>query len=79
MPLEILDCLPVSDDKTLEVKLVGSEPKVESYDQSDRGRPVRGGLRWKLRLPPSGKAKAELTYRLTFSAKDEVVGGNRRE
>jgi hypothetical protein len=79
VPLEIVDRLPVSDDKTLEVKLVSSAPKVETYDQSDRGRPVRGGLRWKLLLAPSGKAKAELTYRLTFSAKDEVVGGNRRE
>ncbi len=79
VPIEIVDRIPVADDKALEIKLFTSEPKAESYDQADRGQPVRGGLRWKLRLPAGGKTKAEFGYRLTFSAKDEVVGGNRRE
>jgi hypothetical protein len=82
-PLEVLDRVPVADDqleaKALEVKLVSTTPKAEPYDQAERGRPVRGGLRFKLVVPPGGKAEAELKYKLVFSNKDEIVGGNRRE
>jgi hypothetical protein len=49
------------------------------YDQVEKGRPIRGGLLWQLELPPAGKAKIEFSYRINLPAKNEVIGGNRRE
>jgi hypothetical protein len=77
--LELMDRLPVTDDKEIEVALTRSDPKAEKYDQADRHSHVRGGLRWKLKLPAGGKAKAEYEYRITLASDHEIVGGNRRE
>ncbi|MCU0687118.1 MAG: DUF4139 domain-containing protein, partial [Polyangiaceae bacterium] len=78
-PVEIIERVPVSDDKGVEVVSLGQTPPAEAYDQAERGHPVRGGLRWKLELPPGAKQRVEFRYRVTLSAKSEVVGGNRRE
>jgi hypothetical protein len=40
---------------------------------------VRGGLRWIVDVAPGGAARVELRYRVKLSAKNEIVGGNRRE
>jgi hypothetical protein len=40
---------------------------------------VRGGLIWQLPLSAAGETSIQFSYRLTFSAKDEIVGGNRRD
>jgi uncharacterized protein (TIGR02231 family) len=77
--VEVLERAPVSSDAELEVTLTASRPKHETYDQSDRGRPIRGGLRWRVALPAGGRAVVEWGYRLSLPAKAEVVGGNRRE
>ncbi|MBX3473092.1 MAG: mucoidy inhibitor MuiA family protein [Planctomycetes bacterium] len=77
--VEVVDRLPVTDDKDIEVALTRSEPKPEKYDQSDRHSHVRGGLKWKLKLPAGGKQKAEYEYRITLASDHEIVGGNRRE
>jgi uncharacterized protein (TIGR02231 family) len=77
--LELLDRVPVTDDKTIEVKLLSSAPEAEPYKQEDRGHPMRGGLRWRLTLAPGEKRTVEFKYKVTFNAKDELVGGNRRD
>ena len=77
--VELLDRLPVSDDKDVEIKLLASQPQPQPYSQADLGQPVRKGLRWEVEVPAGGKAKAEWRYRVTLPSKMEVVGGNRRE
>jgi uncharacterized protein DUF4139/uncharacterized protein DUF4140 len=78
-PIEIVERVPVSDDKSVKVVPLGQTPPAEAYDQAERGRPVRGGLRWRLELAPGAKQRVEFRYRITLPAKSEVVGGNRRE
>ncbi|MGK3989643.1 DUF4139 domain-containing protein [Sorangium sp. So ce136] len=77
--VEVLDRIPVTDDKDVEIKLLSSQPKAEPYTQEELGGPVRGGLRWRVPLAPGAKASVAFTYRVVFSSKSEVVGGNRRE
>jgi uncharacterized protein (TIGR02231 family) len=77
--VQVLDRVPVSDDKSVEVTLTGSHPVAEAYDQAERGAPVRGGLRWRLELPAGAKSRIEFRYRVALPAKSEVVGGNRRD
>ncbi|WP_437317724.1 DUF4139 domain-containing protein [Sorangium sp. So ce385] len=77
--VEVLDRIPVTDDKDVEIKLVSSHPRAEPYTQEDLGEPVRGGLRWRVPIAPGGKASVAFTYRVVLSSKNEIVGGNRRE
>ncbi|HEU4538677.1 MAG TPA: DUF4139 domain-containing protein [Polyangiaceae bacterium] len=78
-PVEIVERVPVSDDKSVEVVSLGQTPPAEAYDQAERGHPLRGGLRWRLELPAGGKQRVEFRYRVTLPGKSEIVGGNRRE
>ncbi|MEZ4299666.1 MAG: DUF4139 domain-containing protein [Polyangiaceae bacterium] len=77
--VEVLDRLPVSDDKDIEIKLLSSQPKASPYSQADLGQPLRKGLRWEVEVPAGGKAKIEHNYRITLPSKMEIAGGNRRE
>ncbi|WP_437761995.1 DUF4139 domain-containing protein [Sorangium sp. So ce764] len=77
--VEVLDRIPVTDDKDVEIKLLSSQPKAEPYTQEELGEPVRGGLRWRVPIAPGGKASVAFTYRVVLSSKNEIVGGNRRE
>ncbi|WP_438034641.1 DUF4139 domain-containing protein [Sorangium sp. So ce204] len=77
--IEVLDRIPVTDDKDVEIKLLSSQPKAEPYTQEELGEPVRGGLRWRVPIAPGGKASVAFTYRVVLSSKNEIVGGNRRE
>ncbi|HEY3360172.1 MAG TPA: DUF4139 domain-containing protein [Polyangia bacterium] len=77
--VEVLDRVPVSDEKDVEVKLVAMQPDGERYDQADRGAPVRGGWRWTVEVPAGGTRTIEYQYRVTLPAKSTIVGGNRRD
>ncbi|WP_437677338.1 DUF4139 domain-containing protein [Sorangium sp. So ce131] len=77
--VEVIDRVPVTDDKDVEIKLLASQPRAEPYTQEDIGEPVRGGLRWRVPIAAGGKASVAFTYRLVFASKNEIVGGNRRE
>jgi hypothetical protein len=77
--VEVLERVPVSDEKGLEVEVLSTKPEAQKYDQAERGAPVRGGLRWRLPLPAGAKASIELRYRIVLPSKNEVVGGNRRD
>jgi uncharacterized protein (TIGR02231 family) len=75
----VLDRIPITDDKEIEVKLVDSHPRAESYDQSDRHDPVRGGLRWEVEVGPGQEDAVRFTYDVVLPSKREVRGGNRRD
>jgi Domain of unknown function (DUF4139)/N-terminal domain of unknown function (DUF4140) len=77
--VEILERVPVSDEKDVEIKLTYARPEHETYTQADRGAPLRRGLRFKIDVPAGDKARVELGYRVTLPSKNEIVGGNRRE
>lgn len=77
--VEVLDRLPISDSKDVEVKLVAARPQPQPYTQVELGQPLRKGLRWDVEVPAGGKAKIEHSYRITLPSKMEIVGGNRRE
>ncbi len=79
LELEVLERLPVTDDKEVEVALLVSEPKAQLYSQSERGAPVRGGLRFVLPIKAGAKASLSFSYRITLPSKSELQGGNRRE
>lgn len=77
--VEVLERIPVTDDKDVEVKLTYARPELEKYTQAERGAPLRRGARFRVEVPAGEKAKIELGYRVTLPAKNELVGGNRRE
>lgn len=77
--IEVLDRIPVTSDKDIEIKLVSSKPTSAKHTQAERGHPVRGGLAWSITVSPGEKQRIEMTYRVTLPAKNELVGGNRRE
>ena len=69
----------MTDDKDIEVKLTYARPEAEKYTQTERGAPLRRGLKWRVEVPPGDKVRIELGYRVTLPAKNEIVGGNRRD
>jgi len=75
--IEVIDRKPITDDKEVEVELVRQEPRALEYEQKER--PVRGGLKWLVTLGPGGKQEIEFSYRVVIKAKDELIGGNRRD
>lgn len=78
--LVLYDRLPVPadpDDDTVEVELLDGAP--ERTDRGPDGARLDGGLRWTTCLPARGVIEVEHTYRITFPAKLELAGGNRRE
>ncbi|MFO0586841.1 MAG: DUF4139 domain-containing protein [Polyangiaceae bacterium] len=77
--VEIVDRLPVSDDKDVEIKSLAASPPTTPYTQAELGHPVRKAFKCEVEVPAGGKAKAEWRYRVTLPAKMEIVGGNRRE
>jgi uncharacterized protein (TIGR02231 family) len=77
--VEVIDRVPVTDDRELEIERLEGKPRPDAYEQAERGRPVRGGLIWKVPLAAGGKASVEHRYRVLLKSRDEVVGGNRRE
>jgi len=80
--VEVLERVPVTDDKDVEIKLTYSRPEHTRYTQvasGERGDPLRRGLRFTVDVPAGDKARIELGYRVTLPARNEIVGGNRRE
>lgn len=77
--VDVLDRVPVSDEKGVEVVFLGAKPECEVYLQGERGAPIRGGRRWQLIVPAGGRSAIEFSYRVSFASKFELVGGNRRD
>jgi hypothetical protein len=64
------------------VKVQQASPAWEEWTQ-DKAAPhepeLRGGRRWRVTVPPGGKQELRADYEVKISAKQELVGGNRRE
>jgi hypothetical protein len=58
MRLRVVDQIPVTDDKDLEIKLVRTNPGVSARDQNT------GKLEWQLSVPAAGKALVSFVYTL---------------
>jgi hypothetical protein len=76
--VEVIERLPVTDDRKLEIKALEETPAAESYEQKERGLPIRGGRRFRIKLAPQARARCVLAYQLALPAKNEIVGGGRR-
>jgi uncharacterized protein (TIGR02231 family) len=77
--VDVIDRIPVTDEKDVEIAYLPGKPHGEDYRQLERGMPVRGGKRWTVTVPAGGKAQVAFGYRITLPAKNEIVGGNRRD
>jgi hypothetical protein len=77
--VDVVEGVPVTDDKDVEVKRTSTRPEATRYTQAERGAPLRRAYAWRVRVPPGGAAQIEIAYRVTLPAKSELVGGNRRE
>lgn len=79
--VQIYDRLPVVDPlaKELDVILLSSQPELERTDKDADGGRLEGGVRWQVPIAPRADATVVHRYRVSFPAKAELVGGNRRE
>jgi uncharacterized protein (TIGR02231 family) len=77
--VEVLERVPYSGDRDVDVKPTYARPEPERYTQAERGAPIQKGLRFLVEVASGDKAKVELGYRVTLPAKNEIIGGNRRE
>ncbi|MCC6151003.1 MAG: DUF4139 domain-containing protein [Planctomycetes bacterium] len=77
--VDVIERLPVSSDKEIQVAIDKAEPRPQEYDQKARGQIVRGGRLFALAIKPGAKAALNFDYTITLHADSELVGGNRRE
>lgn len=80
--LVIYDRLPVRDDPDddrVTIEPLDARPPAERTDRAPDGAPLDGGLCWRLTIAPRAQTTLEHGYRVTFPAKLELAGGNRRE
>ncbi len=79
--LHVYDRLPVADDdvKDVKVTLLESTPAAQETDRAPSGDPLEGGLRWTVEMAPGAVSNLAWQYRVELPAKQEIVGGNRRE
>ncbi len=71
--LEIQETLPQADSSEIKVKVDSCEPAWDPISEKP------GVYRWILRIPAGESKRAALNYSIEMSAKQELVGGNRRE
>ncbi len=76
--VDVVDRVPVSDEKGVTVTALPGRPEPEGYTQADRGQPSRGLRSWKVIVAPGASTTVEHGYRVTLPSKNELVGGNRR-
>lgn len=77
--LEVRERVPVlrEDEDDIEVRVERSEPKWSPYKSDDDT--LEGGYRWKIPLARGEKHILKAKYVIKISAKNELVGGNRRD
>jgi len=83
-PVEVRERVPVTieNDDDVEVKLGPVTPAWEEWkpDKDSAGEPeLKGGRRWRITVPAAGKQELRADYDVKISARQELVGGNRRE
>ena len=77
--LEVRERVPVTpDDEDDIVVTVGvADPEWEDWEPDER--PLRGGRRWVVTVPPGGETALRATWNVRIPKGHELVGGNRRE
>ncbi len=79
VPTQIFERIPVGNEEGLEITLLSSSVPVAQKDRGPYGDFVAGAMRFDVTLPPGEVVTIEFSYRMKFPAKNEVVGGNRRD
>lgn len=78
--IEVRDRLPVpAEGAKVDVQIDRVVPEWEAYNQQERGRPIRGGYRWKVEVPAGDRLILEVDYTIKTFVDSELLGGNRRE
>ncbi len=77
--IEVRERLPISreGDEEITVELTKVEPPWRDFEQQRRA--IDGAYCWRLTTPPGKKEQLKLCYRVSLAAKQELIGGNRRE
>lgn len=76
--VEVLERVPVSDDKDVKVEEHAADPKWERDTEPRDGHVVRGARVWRLRLPANSTRTLVGRYEIRIPGGKSVVGGNRR-
>ena len=76
--VEVRERIPVArkDDTEVKIDVSAVDPAWESWDQEQS---LRGGYAWKVSLEPGAARTLSARYTIKIAAKQELVGGNRRE
>ncbi|MEQ8540613.1 MAG: mucoidy inhibitor MuiA family protein [Coleofasciculus sp. D1-CHI-01] len=78
--IEIRERIPVPQEgEKVDVELGQVSPQWQKYEQEERGKPIQGGYRWRIKIPSQQQAKLSAQYTIKTYADSEVIGGNRRE
>jgi uncharacterized protein (TIGR02231 family) len=77
--LEVRERVPVKrdGDEDVEIALRDAKPPWEEYDKPPEH--IRGRYHWQVRLAAGEKRSLRAGYDVRISARQEIVGGNRRE
>jgi len=78
--VEVRERLPIKDedDKEIEIEVGEVEPEWSDWEQT-ADQPLRGGKRWRFTLGAGEARELRYAYEVQIDAKNEIVGGNRRE
>jgi hypothetical protein len=76
--VRVLELIPYTKEKKLDVELLEEQPPAKPYSQQERGAPVKGGRCFELRIPAGGEARCSLHYSMSLPEKNEIIGGGRR-
>ncbi len=78
--IEVRERIPVAQEGAkVDVQIDRVSPAWEKYEQEERGTPIRGGYRWRVKVPGGRKAILSAEYTIKTYVDSEIVGGNRRE
>lgn len=78
--IEVRERLPQpAEGAEVVVEALRVEPAWSAYDQTERGRPLLGGRRWQVTVPPGESQTLSAHYVVRIYAANALVGGNRRE
>jgi hypothetical protein len=78
--IEIRERIPVPQEgEKVDVELGKVSPQWHKYEQEEREKPIRGGYRWRIKVPSQQQAKLSAQYTIKTYADNELIGGNRRE
>jgi len=77
--VEVRERIPIlrKDEDDIKLEVGDVEPAWEPYEQEEPR--LDGGYRWRVRVEPGERRRLRASYSVKIAAKNELVGGNRRE